>query len=661
MVKILQGPYVPVPMTTVQRDAIKILVPGMTIFNTTKGAEESWERGGWTEKLTLRQLPPLFTAEVDGTYVGFLSGVYRVFRKALDDNHKRVFITDMTADVDVTVLATDDATRVLGADPETVIIPVNLTVDKDDFSIEQVGFAAKKLKLNGSRQQAGGLLIKDTGEIEITATGSLKTVYQTRFVNVTSTDAITLSGSAVAVVTGVLLERLFFLSGSGTHSIWGKGQVTQLEVSGGVFFASVNSHISHDLVSTGYTRCKFSGSQVLTAASSGGFDIFGSENTIEDETFIGSNGGASRQLRLNSPNGMDIQTRVQRNNFIASDGGGAHILFECASADGDGAGLEFFDNVAPNGGTFWGHQDMQWQGGDLRNTTIDLRGKSGQQMVGVNLIGATLDNIPADLVIRNCPGQDDRGDYIPVHNTVDLGSITKAFKDAYLSGKLTCDTLDEFTSGMGVTIDGVLLKDGLIPASAVPDTHGVTPSAHHIQAHTPESHTGQGATAAELETLTDASDANALHEHLGLRSVPLWMPAIMHTDASMVRINSYPFMKITDNQKMEFSWDVPEVWVSFTKLYLVIYPDTSEDIIIDFDCASTDEGEALTANVKAEANRTLTVVINQLIRWDLLTAGAGGASVLPTVAAGDLLGIRIDSDTPDIRVAGIGGIYLRTK
>ncbi|KKN62502.1 hypothetical protein LCGC14_0511180 [marine sediment metagenome] len=40
-----------------------------------------------------------------------------------------------------------------------------------------------------------------------------------------------------------------------------------------------------------------------------------------------------------------------------------------------------------------------------------------------------------------------------------------------------------------------------------------TEALEHAQAHAPESHTGQGATAAELETLTDTSDADALHDH----------------------------------------------------------------------------------------------------------------------------------------------------
>jgi hypothetical protein len=42
---------------------------------------------------------------------------------------------------------------------------------------------------------------------------------------------------------------------------------------------------------------------------------------------------------------------------------------------------------------------------------------------------------------------------------------------------------------------------------------GVNSAARHAEAHTAASHSDQGATGAELETLTDASDADALHTH----------------------------------------------------------------------------------------------------------------------------------------------------
>lgn len=43
---------------------------------------------------------------------------------------------------------------------------------------------------------------------------------------------------------------------------------------------------------------------------------------------------------------------------------------------------------------------------------------------------------------------------------------------------------------------------------------GVSTGDHHPQVHAPETHTGQGATAAELETLTDASAGVTLHTHV---------------------------------------------------------------------------------------------------------------------------------------------------
>lgn len=51
------------------------------------------------------------------------------------------------------------------------------------------------------------------------------------------------------------------------------------------------------------------------------------------------------------------------------------------------------------------------------------------------------------------------------------------------------------------------------PSAAHDALGGVSVNDHHNQAHTPESHTSQGATATELETLTDGSGADALHNH----------------------------------------------------------------------------------------------------------------------------------------------------
>jgi len=51
------------------------------------------------------------------------------------------------------------------------------------------------------------------------------------------------------------------------------------------------------------------------------------------------------------------------------------------------------------------------------------------------MTGATLQSIPADLVFRNVKGQADRGHYLPLDNTVDLGaSGATRFRDLFLAG-----------------------------------------------------------------------------------------------------------------------------------------------------------------------------------------------------------------------------------
>jgi hypothetical protein len=69
--------------------------------------------------------------------------------------------------------------------------------------------------------------------------------------------------------------------------------------------------------------------------------------------------------------------------------------------------------------------------------------------------------------------------------------------------------LDDLTmSGGNIVMAGAETVDG-VDVSA----HAANTDAHHAEAHTPESHTGTDITAAELETLSDASDADALHNH----------------------------------------------------------------------------------------------------------------------------------------------------
>ena len=60
------------------------------------------------------------------------------------------------------------------------------------------------------------------------------------------------------------------------------------------------------------------------------------------------------------------------------------------------------------------------------------------------------------------------------------------------------------------------------PAGAIShdtDLTGVSADDHHNESHTAASHSDQGATGAELETLTDGSNADSLHAHAGVTVV----------------------------------------------------------------------------------------------------------------------------------------------
>jgi microcystin-dependent protein len=89
--------------------------------------------------------------------------------------------------------------------------------------------------------------------------------------------------------------------------------------------------------------------------------------------------------------------------------------------------------------------------------TVNLNG-------AVNLGNATSDDITITGYVTSSiiPKTDD---------TYDLGTAALAWKDGYFDGAVKTDTISELTSGAGVAIDGVTIKDGgiqtVMPAGAV--------------------------------------------------------------------------------------------------------------------------------------------------------------------------------------------------
>ena len=98
--------------------------------------------------------------------------------------------------------------------------------------------------------------------------------------------------------------------------------------------------------------------------------------------------------------------------------------------------------------------------------------------------------------------------------------------DGYVIGDRWIDTTNDkeyvcvdVTAGAAVWLDLFHAEDHDHDGSPTQkllaaNTHeSVATDTHHAQSHTAASHSDQGATGAELETLTDTSDADALHTH----------------------------------------------------------------------------------------------------------------------------------------------------
>ena len=247
-------------------------------------------------------------------------------------------------------------------------------------------------------------------------------------------------------------------------------------------------------------------------------------------------------------------------------------------------------------------------------------------------------------------------------------------------GSLFVNTLLEVTTNQGVLIDSVLLKDGLVD--------GIDVAARdHAAAHTVAFHSDTSATGTELNTLTGAGNADALHIHdaavvtytpsvLGdwdgssdpgdvndaldelaertedLETVTEFMDFVFSNGANGV-VGSHGLTVLNSTQKAAWSWTVPDDFVSLVEVVLFMIPDTTETIQIDITIGSNAPGENFDFNQTITAHKQQSVTISDITEMSL-------TSITPTPAAGDLMGVLCESDTSDIRLVGIRVTYVRT-
>ncbi|KPK65691.1 hypothetical protein AMJ82_12230 [candidate division TA06 bacterium SM23_40] len=190
--------------------------------------------------------------------------------------------------------------------------------------------------------------------------------------------------------------------------------------------------------------------------------------------------------------------------------------------------------------------------GELRKFDVgDLPGGGGGEVNTASNLGAGVGvyetKVGVDLRFNSLVGQDgvaisedDANDEIDV--AVDLAATPGLeFSTGKLQVKADGTTIQRAAGGIEVIEGGLDLAN--LGGRAHSSLTGVTSDQHHAESHTIASHSDTTATGAELETLTDGSEASTLHLHgefinvsagAGDAGKPIKLDAAGHVDASMI-------------------------------------------------------------------------------------------------------------------------------
>jgi hypothetical protein len=194
--------------------------------------------------------------------------------------------------------------------------------------------------------------------------------------------------------------------------------------------------------------------------------------------------------------------------------------------------------------------------------------------------------------------------------------------------------------------------------SVGPGTSLVFAHRDHIHAADAAAVTYTPAVAGDWDGDADPGDVDDALDQLAertddLETVTLWWHPWSDWQATTTGNADFPLMQAGTTQNLRISGAIPEDWVSTVECLLVLWTNTTETLQADFSISSLAVGEAILDNQAINLNETLAVTANRITEWDI-------TSLLPTIAAGDYIGIEVGSDTDHIICIGIRFRYLRT-
>lgn len=123
------------------------------------------------------------------------------------------------------------------------------------------------------------------------------------------------------------------------------------------------------------------------------------------------------------------------------------------------------------------------------------------------------------------------------------------------------------------------------------------------------------------------------------------------TSAYDTAVGDFPTNTPDSAQVLYFVFNIPSNFTSLTSVKLVMIPDATETIQYDVDVDYGASGESRTANSATISNQTESATA------DVILVGSDIKSALANVQANDYVGMKITSDTTQLRVLGLKVVY----
>ena len=383
------------------------------------------------EIITLGQGHPVLSkgqhdAVIDDAYTIHFSDTWPTIEEARVDGAISIFVRSAGDTDPITIASTDSVQRIQGKDADTTELPVSMTINKDDVTVEQLLIpSGVTLTLAGQRNIAKNVKITGSGQLKLTGIGS-----KAIGVRLDTCTAVPVVATNVAV-DDVQIEDVYANNCSGANLIDIQSNGTMLRGWQLRNIRSFNNTCTGYLIknvdpgSGGLGRaCVISGVSIAGAGGNGGLDIQASEGCVIEKVFAtGTNFNSGKSLlRVTS---VEFATNVLVSILINGIAGGAGGFTWVGPADAIGLTLSDCYAIV---GKLTIPQNAVLNNVFVNSTAqIDFGSNIGIKVSGGDMTGVTPSNIPADIVFRNVKGQDDRGHYIPVDNTVNLGSATKRY------------------------------------------------------------------------------------------------------------------------------------------------------------------------------------------------------------------------------------------